>query len=177
MRELPARGRWRFSTIAVIWPFAHRRRAIRCPGDNDRQGIRLKLALLFVSLAALVAFPPRRWNGVGAIRARGLRRRAPSPRPTLPNADGFYAITAIKGEANGVAITGLQPAGTSIPATTAIRSTVSSAPRRRSFRCTASATRSRTGPTPIPSTATISSRRAFTRFFPIQRTARRASRW
>jgi hypothetical protein len=32
-----------------------------------------------------------------------------------PNADGFYEITGIKGEANGVAIVGLQPAGTSIP--------------------------------------------------------------
>ena len=32
-----------------------------------------------------------------------------------PNADGFYEITGIKGEANGVAIAGLQPPGTSIP--------------------------------------------------------------
>jgi hypothetical protein len=32
-----------------------------------------------------------------------------------PNADGFYEITAISGEVNGVAITGLQPPGTSIP--------------------------------------------------------------
>jgi hypothetical protein len=32
-----------------------------------------------------------------------------------PNADGFFEITAITGEANGVAITGLQAPGTSIP--------------------------------------------------------------
>jgi hypothetical protein len=32
-----------------------------------------------------------------------------------PNADGFYEITGIKGEANGVAIAGLQAPGTSIP--------------------------------------------------------------
>ena len=32
-----------------------------------------------------------------------------------PNADGFYEITAIAGEANAVAISGLQPAGTSVP--------------------------------------------------------------
>jgi hypothetical protein len=32
-----------------------------------------------------------------------------------PNGDGFYEITGITGEANGVAITGLQPPGTSIP--------------------------------------------------------------
>ena len=35
--------------------------------------------------------------------------------PDTSNADGFYVITGIKGEMNGVAITGLQPAGTSIP--------------------------------------------------------------
>ncbi len=32
-----------------------------------------------------------------------------------PDADGFYEITGIAGEANGVSIRGLQPAGTSIP--------------------------------------------------------------
>jgi hypothetical protein len=32
-----------------------------------------------------------------------------------PDANGFYEITVITGEANGVAITGLQPPGTSIP--------------------------------------------------------------
>jgi hypothetical protein len=32
-----------------------------------------------------------------------------------PTGDGFYEITGITGEANGVAIAGLQPPGTSIP--------------------------------------------------------------
>ena len=32
-----------------------------------------------------------------------------------PDANGFYAITGVTGEANGVAITGLQPARTAIP--------------------------------------------------------------
>jgi len=32
-----------------------------------------------------------------------------------PNAEGFYEITAVAGQANGVAITALQPPGTSIP--------------------------------------------------------------
>lgn len=32
-----------------------------------------------------------------------------------PDAGGFYAITAITGQRNGVAITGLQPTGTAIP--------------------------------------------------------------
>jgi hypothetical protein len=33
----------------------------------------------------------------------------------MPNADGFYEITAISGEANGIAISGLETAGTSVP--------------------------------------------------------------
>lgn len=32
-----------------------------------------------------------------------------------PDAEGFYVITGINGQANGVAITGLQPAKTAIP--------------------------------------------------------------
>ena len=32
-----------------------------------------------------------------------------------PDAEGFYEITAVAGQANGVAITALQPPGTSIP--------------------------------------------------------------
>jgi PEP-CTERM motif len=32
-----------------------------------------------------------------------------------PDTDGFYAITGISGTRNGVAITGLQPAGTAVP--------------------------------------------------------------
>ena len=59
--------------------------------------------------------PPRRWNGAGAIRARGVAASGTFTTKDAPDADGFYEITAIKGEANGVAITGLQPPGTSIP--------------------------------------------------------------
>lgn len=33
----------------------------------------------------------------------------------VPDADGYYQITAITGARNGVAITGLQPTGTAIP--------------------------------------------------------------
>jgi hypothetical protein len=35
--------------------------------------------------------------------------------PDAPNGEGFYEITGITGEANAVAITGLQPPGTWIP--------------------------------------------------------------
>ena len=51
------------------------------------------------------------------------------------------------------------------PATTATRSTISSGPTLRSSPCTASATRSPTGPTPIPSTAPISSTPGYYAFF------------
>ena len=46
---------------------------------------------------------------------RASQRRARLRPRTRPNADGFYEITEISGEANGVAITGLQPPGTAIP--------------------------------------------------------------
>jgi hypothetical protein len=74
----------------------------------------LKLALLLVSLAALVALPAEalewRWSYQGeGVTASGAFTTKDA------NADGFYEITGINGEMNGVAITGLQPAGTSIP--------------------------------------------------------------
>ena len=75
----------------------------------------MKLALLLVTSRRLSLFPPKRWNGAGAIRARGLTASGAFTTKDAPNADGFYEITGIKGEMNGVAITGLQPAGTSIP--------------------------------------------------------------
>ena len=94
-----------------------------------------------------------------------------------PNADGFYAITAIKGEANGVAITGLQPAGTSIPGNDGypVDGLVGAKAPQLSLHGFGYALADGTYANPF--TATISSRRAFTRFSPIHRTARRASRW
>jgi hypothetical protein len=75
----------------------------------------LKLALALVSLAALIACPANalewRWSYSGEeVAASGVFTTKDAP-----NADGFYEITSIKGEMNGVGITGLQPAGTSIP--------------------------------------------------------------
>ena len=76
----------------------------------------LKLALALALGAALVG--PRaaasmqwRWSCKGpAFDASGAFTTADTP-----NADGFYTITAVRGAANGVAITGLQPAKTAIP--------------------------------------------------------------
>ena len=76
----------------------------------------MKLTLSLAFCAALVAQDAQasrlwRWSyeGQGAA-ASGTFTTSDSP-----DADGFYEIVAITGEANGVAITGLQPAGTSIP--------------------------------------------------------------
>ena len=74
----------------------------------------MKLALSLVIAAAFVARAEAlewRWSYQG----EGVAASGAFTTKDMPNADGFYEITAIKGEADGVAITGLQPGGTSIP--------------------------------------------------------------
>ena len=85
------------------------------PFGNDRRGIRLKLALLLVGLAALVALPAEALEWRWSYQGEGVAASGAFTTKDAPNADGFYEITGINGEMNGVAITGLQPAGTSIP--------------------------------------------------------------
>jgi hypothetical protein len=75
----------------------------------------LKLALWLVGLAALVAVPARALEWRWSYQGEGVSASGAFTTKDTPNADGFYEITAIKGEMNGVAITGLQPVGTSIP--------------------------------------------------------------
>ena len=74
----------------------------------------MKLALSLLIGAALV-FPAEalewRWSYSGA----GVKASGAFTTTDKPDADGFYEITAIKGEMNGVAITGLQKPGTAIP--------------------------------------------------------------
>jgi hypothetical protein len=82
---------------------------------NDQRGIRLKLALLLVSLAALVALPAGALEWRWSYQGEGVMASGAFTTKDARNADGFYEIIGIKGEMNGVAITGLQPAGTSIP--------------------------------------------------------------
>src|SRR3984957_488743 len=82
---------------------------------NDQPGIRLRLALSLVSLAALVALPAEALEWRWSYQGDGVTASGTFTTKDAPDADGFYEITGIKGEANGVAITGLQPAGTSIP--------------------------------------------------------------
>jgi hypothetical protein len=85
-----------------------------CPRNGSR-GIRLKRALLIVSLAAVLACPAEALEWRWSYQGEGVAASGAFTTKDAPNADGFYEITGIKGEMNGVAITGLQPAGTSIP--------------------------------------------------------------
>jgi hypothetical protein len=75
----------------------------------------LKLALSLVSLAAVLACPAEALEWRWSYQGEGVAASGAFTTKDAPNADGFYEITGIKGEMNGVAITGLQPAGTSIP--------------------------------------------------------------
>ena len=75
----------------------------------------LKLGLALVIAAALVALPAEAREWRWSYQGEGVAASGSLTTTDTPNADGFYGITKIKGEANGIAITGLQPAGTSIP--------------------------------------------------------------
>ena len=75
----------------------------------------LKLGLALVIAAALVALPAEAREWRWSYQGEGVAASGSLTTTDTPNAYGFYEITKIKGEANGIAITGLQPAGTSIP--------------------------------------------------------------
>jgi hypothetical protein len=82
---------------------------------NGRRGIRLKLVLSLLIAAMLIAPPAEALEWRWSYQGEGVTASGSLTTKDTSNADGFYEITAIKGEANGIAITGLQPAGTSIP--------------------------------------------------------------
>ena len=75
----------------------------------------MKLAVTLALGSALIAggadASTWRWSYEGL----GVSASGTFATKNAPNADGFYEITAISGEANGVAISGLQTAGTSVP--------------------------------------------------------------
>ena len=85
--------------------------------SSARSSADIRLKFVFILPVACALFGSRaealdwRWSyhGEGVSAAGSFTTR------DVPNADGFYEITGIKGEANGVAFTGLQPPGTSIP--------------------------------------------------------------
>ena len=76
----------------------------------------MKLALALALGAAMAATDAQasmlwRWTCTGL----GFKAKGAFTTNDKPDADGFYAITGVTGEANGIAITGLQPAKTAIP--------------------------------------------------------------
>jgi hypothetical protein len=75
----------------------------------------LKLALALVIAAALVALPAEALEWRWSYQGEGVAASGAFTTKDAPNADGFYEITGMTGAANGVAITALQPVGTSIP--------------------------------------------------------------
>ncbi len=68
---------------------------------------------LLAAMAAGDAEASMRWRWT--LTGQGLEASGVLTTEDKPNADGFYAITAIEGKANGVAITGLQAPRTAIP--------------------------------------------------------------
>ena len=75
----------------------------------------MKLALSLLLGAALIAQSAEASEWRWGYQGEGVSASGSFTTKDAPNAEGFYEIIAIKGEANGVAITGLQPPGTSIP--------------------------------------------------------------
>ncbi len=76
----------------------------------------MKFALALALAVAMVAGQAEasmqwRWT----CKGEGIDAAGAFTTGDTPDADGYYAITGVTGEANGVAITGLQPARTAIP--------------------------------------------------------------
>jgi hypothetical protein len=75
----------------------------------------LKVVRFLPIVAALVAPPAEALEWRWSYQGEGIAASGVFTTKDAPNADGFYEITGIKGEANGVAITGLEAPGTAIP--------------------------------------------------------------
>ena len=87
---------------------------IDCPGSRPLSDLR-EARIFLLTGAALVVLPAEALEWRWSYQGQGVTASGAFTTTDTPNADGFYEITGINGEANGVAITGLQPAGTSIP--------------------------------------------------------------
>jgi hypothetical protein len=75
----------------------------------------VKLALSLVIASALIAPSAEALEWRWSYQGEGVDASGTFTTKDKPDPDGFYEITAIAGEVNGVAITSLQPSGTSIP--------------------------------------------------------------
>ena len=76
----------------------------------------MKLAFALAVGLALIASGAQASTWRWSYQGEGVAASGAFTTNDTPDPDGFYEITGITGEANGVAITGLQPPGTSIPA-------------------------------------------------------------
>ena len=75
----------------------------------------MKLALSLLTSAALAVLPAEALEWKWSYQGEGVTASGAFTTKDAPNAEGFYEITGITGEANGVTIKGLQSPGTSIP--------------------------------------------------------------
>lgn len=75
----------------------------------------MKLAFLLAIGATLLAGAVQAATWKWSYQGEGVAASGGFVTKDAPNVDGFYEITAISGEVNGVAITGVQAPGTSIP--------------------------------------------------------------
>ena len=75
----------------------------------------MKLAFALAVGFALIASGAQASTWRWSYQGEGVAASGAFTTKDAPNADGFYEITGITGEANGVAITGLQSSGTPIP--------------------------------------------------------------
>jgi hypothetical protein len=75
----------------------------------------VNLAFALAIGAALVANGAQASTWKWSYQGEGVAASGTFTTGDTPNGEGFYEITGITGEANGVAITGLQAPGTSIP--------------------------------------------------------------
>jgi hypothetical protein len=75
----------------------------------------LKFVLSLMVGAVLIAESAEALEWRWSYQGEGVAASGTFTTKDAPNGDGFYEITAITGEAGGVPITGLQPAGTAIP--------------------------------------------------------------
>ena len=63
----------------------------------------MKLAFSLITFAALVALPAEALEWRWSYQGEGVTASGSFTTKDAPNADGFYEITGIKGEMNGVA--------------------------------------------------------------------------
>jgi hypothetical protein len=75
----------------------------------------LKIALVMLIGSTFLAERAEALEWRWSYEGEGVAASGTFTTTDTPNGDGFYEITGIIGEANGVAITGLEPAGTAIP--------------------------------------------------------------